>query len=69
MTITTGGNKRTEYPYPPYSRQAYHSTAVMSVELNENEEVEWMWYGDTVIGYTIRRKCKLLLPVGNDAQR
>lgn len=51
-TVTTDARRRV-VPPPPYVDMR---TGVISVLLADDEEVEWLWYNNDVIGYTITRK-------------
>lgn len=55
---TTGG-KRQVFP-PVRVGSARTTSVVLSVWLAENEEIEWHWMENIVIGYTIRKRSKPL---------
>lgn len=55
---TTGGKRQV---FPPVRVGAIETTsAVFSVWLADNEEVEWHWSDNVVVGYTIRKRSKPL---------
>lgn len=59
MAETLTGGKRVIYP-PNYHNRINSSSAVVSVLLADDEEVEWHWYhsqaGSMITGYTIKKR-------------
>jgi hypothetical protein len=54
MTTLTSGAK---VFYPPYYSRDSYSSAVVSVILNDDEEVEWIYdHNGNAIGYTIWKR-------------